>query len=53
MIILHRYKNFEKTNLYSYLHGDVTNLDGFTMVIVIIRGVLINFHLDKFMKGNI
>jgi hypothetical protein len=52
VIVLHRYGNFEKTALYSYLHVDVTNLDGFTMVIVIIKGVLINFHLDKFTKGK-
>ncbi len=49
-IVLNRYGNFEKVALYSYLHADVTNLHGFTTVIVTIGSASINFHLDKFLK---
>ncbi len=47
---MHWYGNFENIALYSYLHVDVIDLHGFTIVIVTIKGALINFHLNKFMK---
>ncbi len=52
MIVLNRYRNFEKSALYLYLHVDVTYLHGFTIIIMTIGGALINFDIDKFVKGN-
>jgi hypothetical protein len=49
-IILNQYGNFEKLASYSYSHADVTDLHGFTTIIVTIGGTLINFHLHKFVK---
>ncbi len=51
-IVLNRYGNFEKFAPYLYLHVDVTYLHGFTTITMTIGGVLINFHLDKFVKGK-
>jgi hypothetical protein len=46
------YGNFEKVAPYLYLHVNVIDLHGFTTITMTIGGVLINFHLDKFVKGK-
>lgn len=51
-IVLNRYGKFEKVAPYLYLHANVIDLHGFTTITMTIGGVLINFHLDKFVKGK-
>jgi hypothetical protein len=48
--ILNKYGNHDKIATYNYLHVDVTDIHNVCTVIV--RGSLINFHKDKFTKGN-
>jgi hypothetical protein len=51
-IVLNRYENFEKVAPYLYLHADAIDLHGFTTITMTIGGILINFHLNKFVKGK-
>ncbi len=50
--VMNRYGNYDKIVPYNYLHVDVTDIHGLCIVTVTIGGSLINFHKDKFIKGN-
>ncbi len=51
--VLNRYGNYDKIAPYTYLHANVTNINGLGTIIISIGGSLINFHKDKFTKGNL
>jgi hypothetical protein len=44
--------NYDRTAPYNYLHADVTDIHGVCTVTVTIGRSPINFHKDKFTKGN-
>jgi hypothetical protein len=50
--VLNRYGNFDKITPYNYLHADVIDIHSICIIIITIGGSLINFHKDKFTKGN-
>jgi hypothetical protein len=50
--VLNRYRNCDKIAPYTYFHANVTNIHGLDTVTISIGGSLINFHKDKFTKGN-
>jgi hypothetical protein len=46
--IVHQYGNFENVTLnLLYLHVNVIDVHGFTIIIVTIGGVVINFHCTQ------
>jgi len=50
--VLNKYGNYDKIAPYSYLHANVTNIHGLGTITISIGGSFINFHKDKFTKGN-
>ncbi len=50
--VLNRYGNYNKNAPYNYLHANVTDIHGVCIVTVTIGCSPINFHKDKFTKGN-
>jgi hypothetical protein len=50
--VMNRYGNYDKITPYNYLHANVTDIHGVCIVTIAVGGTLINFHKDKFTKGN-
>jgi hypothetical protein len=50
--VLNRYGNYDQIASYNYLHANVTNIHDVCIVTVKVGSSLINFHEDKFTKGN-
>jgi hypothetical protein len=50
--VLNRYGNYDKIAPYNYMHANMTNIHGVCTITITIGGSFINFHKDKFTKGN-
>jgi hypothetical protein len=50
--VLNRYGNYDKIAPYNYLHANVIDIHSVCTITITFGGSLINFHKDKFTKGN-
>jgi len=50
--VLNRYGNYDKIVFYNYLHANVIDIHSVCTIIITFKGSFINFHKDKFKKGN-
>jgi hypothetical protein len=50
--VLNHYGNFGSSSVFAYLHGDVTNQFGFSIVSVTLNGALVTLHNVKFICRN-
>ncbi len=50
--VLNKYGNYDKIVPYNYLHANVIDIHNVCTITITFGGSFINFHKDKFTKGN-